>query len=116
LTDRGLKDDLDIVKYELRLKIMWAIGHLFQRTAIWRNSMETDMVHKYEIRSPMLESSAETGSLEGNASPTQMGRSLALSSMMISSSRHRDLQPEEHKKEVMKNFESANRYRVDFSY
>jgi len=116
LTDGGLKDDLGVVKYEHRLKIMWAIGHLFPRTAVSNNLVETDMVHKDVIQSPVLESSTETGSVKGNASPTQMGRSPAMSGIMINSPRNRDLQPEEHKNEVTKWGESANRYRIAFSF
>jgi len=83
LTDRELKDDLGIVKYEHRLKMMWAIKRLFPRTAVSNNLVETHMVHQDEIRSHVLESSVEARSGKGNASPVQMGRSTAMSSMMV---------------------------------
>jgi len=82
LTDGGLKDDLGIVNCEHRLKIMWAIRCLFPRNSVSNNLMEPDLVHKDEIRSPTEEWLSETGSAEGNVSPTQMGRSPPLSSMM----------------------------------
>jgi len=102
LTNDALKHELGISKYGHRLEIMLAIKCLFPMMAGSNHLEGKDNENREEFGSPMVESVAEAKFVEGDASPVQAHRSPSLSSAMAMSPCNKALEPEEHKKEVMK--------------
>jgi hypothetical protein len=104
LTNDALKHELGIAKYGHRLEIMLAIKCLFPMTELSEHLVKNDFGSKEPHRSPMIESVAEAGSMEGEGegSPVQIDRSPSLGSMMTYSPCNTALEPDEHKKEVKK--------------
>jgi len=112
LTTGILKDDLGIIKWAHRWRIMLGIRCLFPQSAVLKHSMETDMVQTDEIERAVLESTHEVGSGEGNTYPVQSDRSPFVSGIFAHSQGKTEWQTKEHKKEVEKWSGNSARCRI----
>jgi len=114
LTNEVLKKDLGIVKYGHRLQIMFAIMRLFPKTVVSEHFAEEKNFPKDKRQSPMLESMVESKSVESIASTLQK-RSPSIQSMMVSTPPQGDLEPSEHKTDVVKWFGSQEKSTIAVS-
>jgi len=96
LTNEILKEDLGILKYGHRLKIMLAIKRLFPQSAVTNHLPSRHPMHEHMLQSPMSDSPQETGAVEDLALSFQkMGSTMGYPSKV-------DLKADQHKKEAMR--------------